>query len=191
LSRERGALGLADRPLYTIMRTREYLPAERFAALGERVLATRGEGSPSGVPVIVSGMLPEPMAILDAISAAGGRVAADDWSCCGRRLYPAGSSLEPLRRMAESLLGAGPDATRGSSIAARADHLLRLVERTGAVAVIFHLVKFCEPELFYVPELGRALAEKGVRTVSLEVDVSEPWSHQLSTRIEALLETIR
>jgi benzoyl-CoA reductase/2-hydroxyglutaryl-CoA dehydratase subunit BcrC/BadD/HgdB len=50
------------------------------------------------------------------------------------------------------------------------------------------VVKFCEPEQFYLPSLRRALGEDGLATVTIELDVSEPMSGQLATRLEALLE---
>jgi len=140
---------------------------------------------------VLSGVVPEPMALLDAISEAGATVAADDTLCCGHRLYPSGDSEEPYERLAQRLLGAPPCSTRGSPIQQRIDHLLGLVERTGARGVLFHEVKFCEPEQFYLPYVREALDEAGIRSVVIEVDLSDPLPHQAITRLEALVETVR
>jgi benzoyl-CoA reductase subunit C len=129
------------------------------------------------------------MAILDVIADAGGKVVGDDMACCGRRLYPAGTSDDPFRRIAESMLGGSPDSTLGCSVGDRTDHLLQLATRTEASAVIFHVLKFCEPELFYLPQLRKALEQRGVRSVVLELHVNDAMPHQVVTRIEALLET--
>ncbi len=190
LSRQRAQLSLSCPELYRVMRAREYLPAERFAVVARHALEQRAAEPRSGVPLILSGLLPEPMRILEVIAEAGGRVAADDLACCGRRLYPPGRSDDPLQRLAQSLLGGSPDATRGSSVQDRVDHLQRLVLQSGAKAVVFYLVKFCEPELFYLPQLRAALERSGVRSVTIEVDVGDPMSHQVVTRLEALLETL-
>jgi hypothetical protein len=66
------------------------------------------------------------MSLFAALAEMSAFVAADDLACCGRRLYPAGRSADPFRRMAERIVGAPPDPTRGSPIQERLDHLLRL-----------------------------------------------------------------
>ncbi|MBW2454089.1 MAG: 2-hydroxyacyl-CoA dehydratase [Deltaproteobacteria bacterium] len=190
LSRQRASLSLGDSELYRVMRAREYLPAERFVELARAALEQRSAEPRPGVPLILSGLLPEPHRILEVIAEAGGRVAADDLACCGRRLYPAGRSEQPFERLAQGLLGGSPDSTRGSAVDERVEHLQRLVLQTGAKAVVFYLVKFCEPELFYLPQLREALERSDLRTVTIEVDVGDPLSHQVVTRLEALLETL-
>jgi benzoyl-CoA reductase/2-hydroxyglutaryl-CoA dehydratase subunit BcrC/BadD/HgdB len=191
LHAERAWLDLSDQDFYRLVRSREYLPAERFTALAATALARKRETRRPGVPVLLSGVLPEPMSLLDVVAEAGGMVVADDLICTGRRIYPAGSSRLPLRRMAESLLGGPPDSTRGSPVASRVAHLRALVARSGARVAAFLIVKFCEPEQFYLPALRRALQDEGVRSVTIELDVAEPLSAQLATRLEALLEMVR
>ena len=187
----RGRLALEDRSFYELVRSREFLPAEGFEELARAALDQPPAEPPAGaVPIVLSGMMPEPMGILDTIADAGGRVVGDDLACSGRRRYPAGTSEEPLRRIAESLLGAAPCSTLGSPIAARADHLIALAERTGARAVVFFEVKFCEPEQFYLPQVRQRLDAAGLHSVVIEVDIARPLPHQVVTRIEALFETI-
>jgi len=188
---ERAWLDLRDRELYRLIRSREYLPAERFTPLARAALAVRRAEPRPGIGVLLSGIVPEPMELFDHIAEAGGVVVADDLLCTGRRLYPRGSSAEPLRRMAESLLGGPPDSTRGSPVAERIAHVRALAQASGAEAAIFTIVKFCEPEQFYWPALREALERDGVRCVMIDNDLAEPWSEATSTRIEALLESAR
>jgi len=61
---------------------------------------------------------------------------------------------------------------------------------SGARGVVFYIVKFCEPELFYLPHLRSALQEKGIPSVVLEVDLNDELSQQMLTRLDALLEMI-
>jgi benzoyl-CoA reductase/2-hydroxyglutaryl-CoA dehydratase subunit BcrC/BadD/HgdB len=117
-------------------------------------------------------------------------VVGDDFAAVGRRVYPAGRSKEPLRRMAERLMAGPPDSTRGSAVAERARHLARLAQSTHAKAVLFFVVKFCEPELFYLPQLRAELEKTGLRTVVIEADVTDALPHQAVTRVEALMETV-
>ena len=191
LHRRRANLPLSDLAFYRLVRSREYLPAESFADLARKALAQAGAPRADGIPVLLSGILPEPMDVFEAIEGMGGRVVADDLACCGRRLYPPGHEEDPFRRMAERILNGPPDPTRGSPIADRLDHLLGLAERAAARGVIFYNVKFCEPELFDHPDLRRGLAAAGLPSVVVEVDLDDPLSHQTLTRLEAFLEMVQ
>lgn len=186
---ERADVDLGDRQLYTVARSREYLPPEGFVAVAERALALRADSPRPGVPLVLSGVVPEPMGVLDAIEEAGGLVVGDDLISSGRRLYPRGRSDDPFRRLAERLLSAPPDSTRGSVTADRIRHLRQLVRGSDARAVLFHLVKFCEVELFYLPQIRKALEADGIKTVTIEVDLGDQLPHQAVTRLEALVET--
>jgi benzoyl-CoA reductase/2-hydroxyglutaryl-CoA dehydratase subunit BcrC/BadD/HgdB len=197
--RRRKHLSLTSRDFYRLIRSREYLPAETFAELAQAATEQATETTWDGVPILLSGIIPEPMSVLDALAEIGGMVVADDLACCGRRLYPVGASAptgrcppgesdEPFRRMAERILHAPPDSTRGSPVQARLDHLLRLAKESGARGVVFYNVKFCEPELFYIPGLRRGLQDAGIPSVVVEVDIGDPLSHQVITRLEAFLE---
>lgn len=187
----RSTLPLTTFGFYRLIRSREFLPLDSFAELAEAILAMSPIGTqPPRIPIMISGIVPEPMDMLRAVDALGAFVVADDLACSGRRLYPAGTSQDPFGRLAESLLGGPPDPTRGSSIQDRLDHLLRLAESTGARGVVFHDVKFCEPELFDLPALRRGLRESGLPSIAVEVDLNDPLSHQARTRLEAFLEMI-
>lgn len=191
LHRSRRRLPLSDLAFYRLVRAREYLPAEAFADLARAVLNGPSAPPRDGVPILLSGIVPEPMALLDALSEMGGVIVADDLACCGRRLYPPGEDREPFRRMAERILNGPPDPTRGSPIRERLEHLVRIARETGARGVVFYDVKFCEPELFDLPLLRRGLQEAGLPSVHIEVDLNDPLSHQTLTRIEAFLEMVR
>jgi benzoyl-CoA reductase/2-hydroxyglutaryl-CoA dehydratase subunit BcrC/BadD/HgdB len=192
LHRGRSACSLSDAAFYRLLRSREYLPAETFVDLSRQVpVDASSPRQAGGVPIILSGIVPEPMDLFEAIAGMGGRVVADDLACCGRRLYPPGRSQEPFRRMAERILHAPPDPTRGNPIQRRVEHLLGLVGASQAKGVVFYNVKFCEPELFDYPDLGRGLQRAGVPSLTIEVDLNDPVSQRVLTRLEAFLEMIR
>jgi benzoyl-CoA reductase/2-hydroxyglutaryl-CoA dehydratase subunit BcrC/BadD/HgdB len=191
LHKQRRKLRLKDYDFYRLIRAREYLSSEDFMMLAQSVLDVHSGGQQDGIPIVLSGIVPEPMELLITISEFGVRVAADDLACCGRRLYPAGRSEDPFLRMAESILSGPPDWCKGSPIQDRLDHLHGLIDVTEARGVIFYNVKFCEPELFDLPDLRKGLGDLGVPTVTIEVDLSDPLSSQATTRIEAFFEMIR
>ncbi len=191
LHRARRELPEGDLDFYRLARSRERLPAERFSELARAALETRGEPRAGGVPILLSGIVPEPMeGLFAALEEMGARVVADDLAVSGRRLYPRGRSREPFRRMAERLLSGPPDPMRGSAIAERVSFLSHLAETTGARGVVFYDPKFCEPELFDLPLLRAALAERGLPSVAIEVDLSAELPGQTLTRLEAFVEML-
>jgi benzoyl-CoA reductase/2-hydroxyglutaryl-CoA dehydratase subunit BcrC/BadD/HgdB len=191
LHHKRQNLPLDDTALYRLIRSREYLPAEQFSALAQDELSHAVETTRHATPIILSGIVPEPMSLFHALAELGGRVAADDLACCGRRLYPAGHSSDPFLRIAESIVHAPPDPTRGSPISERLDHLLSLLESTGTRGVVFYDVKFCEPELFDLPLLRQGLREKGIPSLNVEVDISDELAQPALTRLAAFLEMVQ
>jgi benzoyl-CoA reductase/2-hydroxyglutaryl-CoA dehydratase subunit BcrC/BadD/HgdB len=190
LHKQRSRLELNLPDFYRLIRSREYLPAETFTELVEPILAQRSDSKQEGVPLLLSGIVPEPMQVFQAIAELGGMVVADDMACCGRRLYPKGNGDDPFKHIAERLLGTTADWNRGSPIQARIDHLRDLAHTSGARGVIFYNVKFCEPELFDLPGLRKGLQQAGLPSVLIEIDLNDPLSQQTLTRIEAFLEML-
>jgi len=188
LYRGRAGLAVSDREFYAVVRAREYLPAEEFTALATDLPEGR---PPPGVPLLLSGIVPEPADLFDHLSSAGARVVDDDLACGARRLYPEVDGGDPFDRLAERLIAAPPDPTRGSPIAERAAYLRRKMEESGARGLVIYDVKFCEPELFDVPLLRSHLAGSGFPVLHVEVELGEDLGQQTLTRLEAFVETLR
>ena len=188
LHEARRQLPLTNGDFYRLVRSREYLPREAFETAARRALAMRQPDPAPAKTLLLSGVVPEPMSLMAALDERQVQVVADDTLCGRRRVCPPGRSRDPLERLAQSWLGGPPDSTRGSSLAARSNYLMHQVEASGAQGVVFCLVKFCEPELFYLPTLRKALQRKGVPSVVLEVDLNDALSQQMLTRLDALLE---
>ena len=189
LYKNKQQMGINNIDFYRLIRSREYLPAEQFSDLAKKALQTQGEPM-QGIPIILSGIVPEPMEVLNTIDKMNGEIVADDLACCGRRLYEPGTSTDPFRRMAKRIIYAPPDPTRGNSIEERVKFLTEMAQNTGAKGIIFYDVKFCEPELFDLPELRNFLKEVGLASINVEVDINNPLPHQVATRIGAFLEML-
>ncbi len=190
LYRDRAHLPVTDREFYVLVRAREYLPPEAFTALASGV-PRDGRTSPPGVPLMLSGIVCEPMDLFDQINSAGGRIVADDLACGYRRVYPSVTDGPPLERLARAILGAPPDPTRGSPIAERDAALIQRMRETGAKGMLVYGVKFCEPELFDLPRLRAHLADAGFPLLHVEHELTPEVSQQVLTRIEAFLETLQ
>jgi len=191
LHRQRRQIPLPDEAFYRLIRSRAYLPAEQFLPLAEQTLSQAAQRMVTGVPIILSGILPEPMSIFSSLNGLGAWVAGDDLACCSRRIYPSGLSDEPFQRMAERIIFAPPDPTRGSPISERLEHLLQLTKDTAARGVVFYAVKFCEAELFDLPKLRQGLLDAGIPSLAVEVDISDELSQPVINRLAAFIEVIQ
>jgi benzoyl-CoA reductase/2-hydroxyglutaryl-CoA dehydratase subunit BcrC/BadD/HgdB len=187
---DRVRLALSDAEFYSVVRAREYVPAEDFTALATG-FTRDGRGVPAGVPIMISGIVIEPMELLDRMPEIGGRIVADDLACGYRRLYPSVEQGPPFERMARSLLGGPPDPTCGTPVAERAADLIRRMKESGARGLLVYDVKFCEPELFDLPLLRRRLADAGFPMTHVEHELGGTLSQQTLTRVEAFLEMLR
>ena len=186
---QRKAFALSDRELYTLLRSREYLPAERFIELARSVPR---DGAPDGgVPLMMSGIVPEPMEIFDRINEMGARIVDDDLACCSRRIYRSTPKGDPFERLAAALLSMPPDPTVGSPIGERAAHIKARMQAAGARGLLVYDVKFCEPELFDLPLLRGALDKAGLRLLHVEYEMGAAVAQQTITRIEAFVEMLQ
>ncbi len=186
---DRWKLPLSDLDFYQIVRSREFLPAEEFCRLAEN-LSRGNEEKPHGIPILISGIVPEPMSLFSEIQEMGAYIAADDLACGTRRLYQKGTSEEPFTRMAQRLFSAAPDPTRGSPIDTRIAYLKDLLARSGARGILIYDPKFCEPELFDSPIIRKKLDAEGIPVTYVEFEMGEPLSQQTLTRIEAFVEML-
>ncbi|MHB8874323.1 MAG: 2-hydroxyacyl-CoA dehydratase subunit D [Myxococcaceae bacterium] len=189
----RARLALDDRALYTLLRRGEFLwPAEHLAELQAAAAGLAAQPVQKGVPLMISGYVPEPMSLLDTLTQAGAYVCADDYAAVGRRVPREAQNLpeEPLAALAHLQFTTPPCPTRGASQSRRLDYLQALYDRGGARGLILHTVKFCEPELFDVPAIKAHFVARGVPVLSLEGELEAALSGQTATRVEAFVEMV-
>jgi benzoyl-CoA reductase/2-hydroxyglutaryl-CoA dehydratase subunit BcrC/BadD/HgdB len=194
----RAGLALSDPELYALLRRGEWLwpedhLAELRAARARAPLPADDGPRRRGLPLLVTGYVPEPSGFLEALDAAGAFVAADDYAAVGRRLASGrgGSpSGDPWEALADRFWSLPPCPTRGADQDVRMAHLVALAERSGARGVVVHGVKFCEPELFDVPAIQRTFAARGLPVLVLESELEARLSAQVTTRLEAFVELV-
>jgi len=191
LWRERRQLELDNAELYRLLRCRNYLAADRFRELLDKVLDRHRGAAPGQKAILLGGIVAEPVGLLEVIDRAGGLVVGDAGCNLGRRLYRAvDDEPDPARRQARRLLGGPPDATRGAAPSRIAEHLLEQAAGSGARALVVTNPKFCEPELFVLPEVTRLLEAAGLRVLVLELELSRDLPAAAANRLEAFLETL-
>jgi len=191
---ERAGAGLdaSNAGFYRAVRVVEYLHPDESVPLLEKFLEeTRAPGEAAGPPVVLSGVLPNPASLLDALDDLGVRVGDDDLLACGRRLPGAPDpAADPLEALTQGFFRSPACSTLNAPLRQRMDELLHRVRRCRARGVIFVGVKFCEPELFALPRLRKALKEQGIPSLVLELEVNQAVSGQIRTRLEAFVELI-
>jgi benzoyl-CoA reductase/2-hydroxyglutaryl-CoA dehydratase subunit BcrC/BadD/HgdB len=189
----RASLDLSDRALYDLLRRGEFLWPEDHLVELRRAQARLGPSPVQrGLPLLVTGYVPEPMSLLDCLAEVGAFIAADDWAATGRRAPPRPEPLpgDPFQALVEKAFAGAPCTTRGASRARRLAHLDALRERSGALGVLAHVPKFCEPELFDLPALRRHLGERDVPLLVLETELEAELPAQARTRLEAFAEMV-
>jgi benzoyl-CoA reductase/2-hydroxyglutaryl-CoA dehydratase subunit BcrC/BadD/HgdB len=189
--RGEGKLRASNREFYRVIRQGEYLHPDDFLPLLHEFLeSSRGE-SGAGPRLILSGVLPNPPEILTLLDELNVRVADDDFLCCGRRLLlTPGHGEDPFEVLTESYFGMAPCTTKDSPVEERIAYLSDKIKKGGAKGVIFWMVKFCEPELFDVPQVVEELKKRGLATLVMDSDLNQGLSGQMRTRIEAFVEMI-
>lgn len=189
--RSRGELSASNARFYETIRQGEFLHPDDFIPLLEAFMETHRSGKPKGMPVLLSGVLPNPREILEILDGMDVRVVHDDFLNCGRRLLiPFGSQQDPLEALAEAYFAMPPCTTRTTPLKDRVNFLLEMARTSGAEGIIFTMVKFCEPELFDVPRVVSALKEAGIAALVMDVELNQGISGQMTTRVEAFLEMI-
>jgi len=191
--RAKGRLRGTSRSFYQLLRKGEHLMPEDLIPLLEQYLTQNTLSEPKGSSgVIFSGILPNPLELLDVLDQLGTRVVHDDLLNCGRRLLAPkmDTTIGPLEALAERYFHLPPCPTKGSGVQERLDFLLDLVKKTDAKGIIFNMVKFCEPEWFDLPFIQKGLKDHGVPTLVLDMEINQDLSAQMITRVEAFLELI-
>ncbi len=154
-----------------------------------------GAAGMGGVPVFIFGnILPNPEAF-DLFESCGARVVGDDL-CTGSRLFTELSSSpgdDITSRYAGALLRRRPcartmDVRNPGSFAAG---IIEQAKNSGALGVIGHTAKFCDPYIARIPHLRQKLREAGLPFIMLEGDCTLRSIGQQRTRIEAFIEMLR
>lgn len=190
----RRRLAMTDTALYALLRRGEWLwPEDHLDELETAVTNLDEEPVQHGIPLLVTGYVPEPAGLLEHLEEAGAFVAADDWAAVGRRVVRWGTRPlpeDPWDALVELRLGAPPCSTQGSNQPRRVDHLERLYLNGGAQGAILHMMKFCEPELFDLPAIRRRFERMGAPVLVLETELESELSGQALTRVEAFVEMV-
>jgi benzoyl-CoA reductase/2-hydroxyglutaryl-CoA dehydratase subunit BcrC/BadD/HgdB len=154
-------------------------------------LKGKEEESFDGFKVVTTGYIGEPVEILDIFTENGMAVAADDLAHESRQFRTLTRDHGDVwEKMAGRVIDQRGCAFLCEEKKTRGDMLIRLVEETGAKAVVVCMMKFCDPEEFDYPVYKEQLEKAGIPLLYLEIDQQIDSYEQIRTRIQSFSEII-
>ena len=176
-----------------------FSPVEEQVLILETLIDGRSEesvfsaGNDNRNGVILSGILPPPVSVINAIESAGLRVVGNDIAALGRSYASMPETREdPAAYFLDFYYQHFPCPTLLYTGDRRTISLLHMVEKTDAVGVIFIGEKFCEYEYFELPHLTQQLKDKGIQTLEIEIAIEdEAHTSAHNSRISAFAELLK
>ncbi|MBD3215152.1 MAG: hypothetical protein GF311_21275 [Candidatus Lokiarchaeota archaeon] len=191
--------GLSYKEYVKAMHDSNYLTLEEKVELFDSTIKRITEKSalkkkPNGNKVILSGIFPPPLKIIDLIEKSGFHIVGNDIASLRRSIYytpPENSYQNVGEYYVEFYQNHFPCPTLLYTSDRRIPKILELIDITDADGVIFIGEKFCEYEYFEFPTLSNTLDENGKKTLELEFSAEETYNIEAyKTRIEAFYELI-
>lgn len=199
--RTAGLTDLSARQFQHVIKSSMVMEKEEHTLLLEQLVAEI-EANPStsvrgGMPVYLSGHLCQApkLELLDAIEGVGTVVVGDDLYH-GQRFISTDIAEEgdPLDAIARWYLDKNvkvPCPTRADGKSDWDEFLVRDIRRTGAEGLIVLVAKFCEPHMYYFPEIMDACDREGIPLLKLETEHDSMPLEAFKTRLETFVEVAR
>jgi len=170
-----------------------FMPVEKQISLLKDFCAEQGKhpGHDNGTkPVLLSGILPPAEEIIQAMEAAGLRIAANDIASLHRAYaYSPPETDDPATYYIHFYDKHFPCTTLLPLADKRMEALGSLMDSCRAEGFVFVGEKFCEYEYLELPYLEKKFREKGLKVLSLEFSLgAEENLGPVKTRIEAFAE---
>ncbi len=136
-------------------------------------------------------MVPDPPELLTAIERLGGTIVDNDLAVASRSHdVDVSEEDDPEEALVDQYFRRVPCPTIHNDKHDRAAYLIGRVKASAAKAVIFHRLKFCDPEAFDHPDVSARLGQAGVPSLLIEDEQQMRATGAMVTRIQAFLETL-
>jgi len=144
-----------------------------------------------GFKVVTTGLVGEPVEVLDIFAENGIAVAADDIAQESRQFRtPARKEGSVWQKMAGRILDQRGCTFLAEQKKSRGQMLIDMVKKTRSEAVVVLMMKFCDPEEFDYPVYKKQLEDAGIPVLYLEIDQQMDSFEQIRTRIQSFAEMI-
>ena len=198
--RESGALALTATQLQHVVKSSMIMDKAEHTGLIEELLediAAHPRPRPQGLRLHLSGhfcQAPKPE-ILDMIENCGVVIVGDDlfhgFRYISTDVNPEG---DPIAALAEWYMARNtgvPCPTRVQNNVDWDAYLLKAIEREDAQGMIVLMAKFCEPHMYYYPEVKEAFERRGVPHLLIETEHESMALEGLKTRVETFVEIVK
>ncbi len=194
--RRRGAAAISGRAMQAVVKSSMVMDRQEHVDLMDRLLKDLPRRAPGrgSVPLYLSGHMchaPKPE-IIDMIEETGAHVVNDDLFVGWRFIHAdMDETAEPLDAMAGWYIEKNrrlPCPTRTMQGVDWEDYLLAEVDRSGAEGLVVLMVKFCEPHMYFYPEIKEAFDARGIPHLLIETEHEEMPIEALKTRVETFVE---
>ncbi|MFA4910852.1 MAG: 2-hydroxyacyl-CoA dehydratase family protein [Desulfobacteria bacterium] len=181
--------------IFPIMLASMSTPKESFNQMLEQYIeeVSRMESHPSETPrprLLVSGSIVEQTEFIKLLEDSGARVVAEDL-CTGIRSLEGMVQEEgdPVEAIARRYLNR-PPCSRMKGVERRYQFIKQIIEEYGIHGVVYHTIKFCDPELMTYPLLRKELERENIPVLHLEGDCTMGSYGQMKTRVGAFIEML-
>ena len=194
--RRRGEAAISGRAMQAVVKSSMVMDRQEHVDLMDRLLKDVPRRAPGrgSVPLYLSGHMchaPKPE-IIDMIEETGAHVVNDDLFVGWRFIHAdMDDAAEPLDAMAGWYIDKNrrlPCPTRAMQGVDWEDYLLAEVDRSGAEGLVVLMVKFCEPHMYFYPEIKEAFDARGIPHLLIETEHEEMPIEALKTRVETFIE---
>ena len=155
-------------------------------------LKGEGESTFKGTKVIVTGLLSEPVEVLEVFDENQVAIVGDDLSLGSRKWRtPAREDVQDVfEKMAYRIADQEGDTFLYEPDKKKGQMLIDMVKEKKADAVVVMMMKFCDPEEYDYPILKAELEEAGVPELYLEIDQQLATFEQIRTRVQSFTEML-
>lgn len=194
--RRSGRIALTGRQLQHIVKSSMVMDKARHTALLETLLEQVADApAPDrAIRVYLSGHLCQApkLEILDLVEQCGGVVVDDDlyhgFRYVSTDIAEEGSPLDALANWYLQRNKRVPCPTRADKTTDWETFLLDAVGRSQAAGLIVLMAKFCEPHMYFYPEIKEAFERQGIPYLLVETEHESMAMESLKTRMETFFE---
>ncbi|SMH38962.1 2-hydroxyacyl-CoA dehydratase subunit D [Azospirillum agricola] len=195
-----GAVALTATQMQAVVKSSMIMDKAEHTALLESLLEQverNPEPSPQGIRLHLSGHFCQApkREILDMIEGCGAIVVGDDlyhgFRYISTDVRPDGDPIDALAEWYLARNTGVPCPTRVQNNVDWDGYLLNAIEREKAQGMIVLMAKFCEPHMYYYPEVKEAFERRGVPHLLIETEHEAMAIESLKTRVETFLEIVK
>jgi benzoyl-CoA reductase subunit C len=198
--RTAGVTDLTATQMQHVVKSSMVMDRADHTALLEQLIAAIQQGSETsrkGIRLHLSGhfcQAPKPE-ILDMIESCGAVVVGDDlyhgFRYISTDVVEGGDPIDGLAKWYLARNTGVPCPTRVQNNVDWDAYLLGAMEREAADGMIVLMAKFCEPHMYYYPEVKEAFERRGVPHLLIETEHEGMAIESLKTRVETFLEVVK